>query len=71
MSSQRENQAGPAQAGRAAFNATDPSDRESGQSFPMINQLRFQGFRPSDRDKLVDALKEHNLPLPEGAATTA
>jgi len=37
----------------------------------MINQLRFQGFRPSDRDKLVDALKEHNLPLPEGAATTA
>ena len=37
----------------------------------MINQLSFRSFRPSDRDKLVDALKEHNPPLPEGAATTA
>lgn len=33
---------------------------------PELGTLAAQhGFRPSDRDKLVDALKAHNLPLPE------
>jgi hypothetical protein len=33
---------------------------------PELNTLAAKhGFRPADRDKLVDALNEHNLPLPE------